>query len=791
MLFYLLAFMLLFVAAAFGATYLLVRRTPYAPYSLLLSVASFQPMLLVCVTWLGFVKPSPLKPAHVYVLVVAGIGLSAWVCFRYHAEILEALHAAWKPSLLIFGVTMGSIILATPVLISPGLAYIDCLNGEFVNYALFAHGFLGLLHDPNYMPFFNVTTGFRYGAELFLACLSTLTGKAPLLLVEVLSALHKMCAIITFAVSLELIRKERNLLPAAVIAADVGFAFATILSVNHVMAFLGAQAVAGSFILLCLGPFTSGILARRVQALFAVNVLFILITYSEALPVLGPVAALILIEALVMRRKGIASALVVVFGAGLLCNPILLVKRFVYLYQLRLAIAGFNVLGNPKEDLPGYLAAVLGLRFPFLDRPPLPRILIAGCILLGLVAVVCAFVWAAFRVRTLVFLFVPAVVVLMVLHIIPDTQPPGSAYYKSYKVIAEFYFLVFFALAVLVDKLLRDPPRRWVGATARVVLLVGICALIAGNGFVSSRAAAAIKRAPTVYSERDVERAFAPGGSGPLLILSHDNSAAIWDLMADFMGAPRQFLDNEQGEIAFHSSSVLPTEPVAFPAAPKMPDKVYAQTLFARRTIVPQFAAYSASLQPMDVRAVLDGISPGLRLREDKVLLETSAFRLIDATFIQTNDPKAGSDGRKNQPPAIVGVMPRWGKGPDATLDFSYSDPNGYSDLQSALLLIRSERQTAATGCYMSYTRSGNLLGLALDGGKAWDTATVGSRKTLENRQCAIESIRATTHGAGDELTIHLAIRLRSPGRKVIETTVADQSSQTTGWRTIGFWDVP
>jgi hypothetical protein len=32
---------------------------------------------------------------------------------------------------------------------------------------------------------------------------------------------------------------------------------------------------------------------------------------------------------------------------------------------------------------------------------------------------------------------------------------------------------------------------------------------------------------------------------------------------------------------------------------------------------------------------------------------------------------------------------------------------------------------------------------------------------------------------------------LRSPGRKVIETTVADQSSQTTGWRTIGFWDVP
>ena len=791
---YLIIFLFLFLAAAFGLTYLLVRGTPYAPYSLLLSVVSFQPMLLVCVTLFGFVMPSPLKPAEVYVPVLAGVCLTLFVLFRYHIEIVAVLHDAWKPSLLIFGLTMASVVLATPVLIgSAGLAYIDWWNGELVNYSLFAHGFLGLLHDPNYKPFFEGNVSLRYGAELFLACLSTLTGKAPLLLVEVLSALYKVGAIITFAVSLELVRKERGLMLVAVMAADVGFAFATILSLNHVLAFLAAQAVAGSFILLILGPFTNGILARRVQALFAINILFIVITYSEALPLLGPVAVLLLIEALVTRRKGIATAILVAFGAGLLVNPILLVERLGHLFRLRLAVAGFNVLGNPKDDPVGYLAALLGFRYPFLDVPALPRAVLAACMLLGFLVIGCALVWAAFRARTLLFLAVPTIVVLMVLQIIPDIQPSGRAYYKSYKVIAAFYFLIFVALAFLVDELLRDRPWRWLGVIDRAVLLAGVCALIGGNAFVSSRAAAEIKDVPSVYRERDLQRALAPAGltSGPLLILANDNSVGFWDLMANYMGAPRQLLDRKQGSIVFHSPSIVLIEPAAFPDKPKMPEGASTQSILTRRTIIPQIAAYSPAPQPTNVREILKWISPSLRLREDKVVLETTAFRLIDATFVQTNDPSAGSDGSKNQPPAIVGVMPRWGKGSAAALDFTYSDPNGYSDVRSALLLIRSEKQTTATGCYMSYARSGNQLGLILDGGNAWDTATLGSSKKLENSECAIESNQSTTHGSGNEFTIHLAMRFKSSGRKIVETSVADQANQTTGWQSVGFWDVP
>jgi hypothetical protein len=57
------------------------------------------------------------------------------------------------------------------------------------------------------------------------------------MLVEVLSAFHKASAIIALAVSCQLDRKERTLRAVGVVAADVGFAFSTILpsteSVSH------------------------------------------------------------------------------------------------------------------------------------------------------------------------------------------------------------------------------------------------------------------------------------------------------------------------------------------------------------------------------------------------------------------------------------------------------------------------------------------------------------------------------------------------------------------------------
>ena len=89
---YVVFFTLLSVAAAFGPTYLLLRKTPYAPHSVLLSLVSFQPLLLVCITLLGYRMPVPLKPAHVFVPVLAGTCLTAFVAVS--TEAASALSAS-------------------------------------------------------------------------------------------------------------------------------------------------------------------------------------------------------------------------------------------------------------------------------------------------------------------------------------------------------------------------------------------------------------------------------------------------------------------------------------------------------------------------------------------------------------------------------------------------------------------------------------------------------------------------------------------------------------------------
>ena len=735
--------------------------------------------------------PVPLKPVHVFLPIVAGICLTVFVLMRHYVEIGRDLRGAWIPSSLIFGLVLASMALATPVLMGSSLAYIDWWNGELASYSQFSHQFLGILHDPNYTLFFTQNSALRYGAELFLAALSLLTTRAPLMLVEVVSAFYKVSAIIAFALSLELVRKERGLVVEAVILADLGFAFATILSLNHVLAFFASQAITGSFILLCLGLFAGGLRTRLIQALFAVHVLFIVITYAEALPLLGPAVALILMEAAWTRRRQLAVAILVIFGAGLAANPALLAQRIAHLYRLRLAIAGFDVLGNPKDDLQAYLAAASGFRYPFLDEPALPHAYLSIGLPLAIAAVFCAFVFAAIRLRTLLFLGIPVLFILMHVNLGLTIQPMSSQYYKSYKVFAAFYFAIFFALAFMIDGLQRRQFWRGIKLVPRFALLAGVSSLIGINILVSARAAADIKEVPSVYLETDVQRALAlPKQGESVLILADDNSAVIWDLMANYDGAPRILLDRLQAETVYHNHSVVFIEPVLFPQISGKPAEM--GPVFSGKIIIPQVAAYSPTPQPVNLLAELKAITPGLRLQERETLLRTTAFREIEGTLVNNANAESAPDGRPNQAPTIVGVTPKFGSAANVTLNFTYSDPNGYSDVAAALVLVHSD-QGYTNSCYLSYTRSANQLGLILDGGKAWDVSTLGSKKRLENSACMIDVSHSGVSGSGNQLALSLAIRFKPAftGRKTIETTVADESKLTTGWQVVGYWDVP
>jgi hypothetical protein len=779
--------------------------------------------------------------------------------------------------------------LATPLLLtSSSLAYIDWVNGELINYSYFAQCFLGLLPDPNYSVSFPQNAATRYGAELFLAALSILAGKAPVFLVEVLSALHKLSAIIAFSVSCEILRKERGMLPVPFITASVGFAFSSILSLNHVLAFLAAQAITGSSILVYLGLLCTQLKARRVQAFLALHLLYILVTYSEALPLMCSLAGLLFIEAAWRHRKAQAVGIACTFCAGLLVNPILALQRVRYLYRLKDVVAGFNVLGDPTQGLLSYLAAGFGFRYQYLEAVTLPDKVLSIAVIVTLALVIIAFITASIRFRTLLFFCISTLLVVMHVHILPIGAPAAPLYYKTYKVLAAVYFYFFFALAVLLDALMRQPLWRGAGmavpaaaadkaailvdrispspshfpsrpkmvaavqgslrrahqrhaqqrrvqqrrahdhstrskseppnesdrrnvkrerlaaiqapfirvtnSVLRLAAVIAAGVFVIGNILVSSQAAAALRNLATVYREADIDRtmAIARANRPGFVVLAHDFNASFWDLLASYKGAPRLLLDRRQAEEVYHIFSFALMEPVVFRQTAGQPSLSSGGNVFEGTIIIPTVAGYYPDPANVDLRGLLGSIAPDLRLNERRTLLSTRAFRVVDAALVLTGNPHAAPDGRENKPPEIVGVNPSSGKGFDAVLDFTYADPNGSRDIVGTLINITSAAAVTYSDCYMSYSRITNQLALMMDGGKTWDASVIGSGRRLANSHCGVDLSRSSTKEDGDRFTLSLAVRFMPSfsGRRLIQTSVADQATVTTGLQSVGWWDV-
>jgi hypothetical protein len=328
----------------------------------------------------------------------------------------------------------------------------------------------------------------------------------------------------------------------------------------------------------------------------------------------------------------------------------------------------------------------------------------------------------------------------------------------------------------------------------RLLLCAGAGGLIVGNAVVSIGAAAILKELPTVYREADVRRALAATGTGagPVVILANDVTASFWDLMANSLNAPRLLLDPKQAEVVYQSHHVVPTELTVVPAGNGNTSAAQPEELYTGKIILPMVAAYSPQPLPFDPRAVLEATAPGLRLIEGNTLFQTTAFRVINGTLVSTNDSNAATDAGKNQPPSIVGVEPRVGRGSNVSFTFTYSDPNGFADLAAALIVINSD-WGFTNACYMSYGRLANQLGLARDAGAAWDVTQPGSSKGLEASQCAIDAAHSSTTAAGNVLTLHLTVRFAPgfAGHKKVYSMVTDEGHLTTGWLPVGFWDVP
>jgi hypothetical protein len=150
----------------------------------------------------------------------------------------------------------------------------------------------------------------------------------------------------------------------------------------------------------------------------------------------------------------------------------------------------------------------------------------------------------------------------------------------------------------------------------------------------------------------------------------------------------------------------------------------------------------------------------------------------------------SGGGGGSNGPPAPVSVTPHSSSGSSQTFAFTFTDPNGATDIVSTQMDINAQL-SATNACYFYYSRASNALYLASDAGAWQGPVTVGGSGTLSNSQCTVNAATSSVSASGTTLTLNLAISFEAgfAGAKGIFMELQN-ATVDSGWSQLGNWTV-
>jgi len=139
---------------------------------------------------------------------------------------------------------------------------------------------------------------------------------------------------------------------------------------------------------------------------------------------------------------------------------------------------------------------------------------------------------------------------------------------------------------------------------------------------------------------------------------------------------------------------------------------------------------------------------------------------------------------------AVNSVSPSSGSGGSQTFTFAASSPNGFAYISTFQMLFNWDTDGGG-GCYVSYNASGNAVSLMNDAASQWlGGYAPGSSNTVSNSQCTVNLVSTTVSGAGNTLTVMLALSFNSSfiGPQTVYGIAYDQAANNTGWKSLGTW---
>jgi hypothetical protein len=147
----------------------------------------------------------------------------------------------------------------------------------------------------------------------------------------------------------------------------------------------------------------------------------------------------------------------------------------------------------------------------------------------------------------------------------------------------------------------------------------------------------------------------------------------------------------------------------------------------------------------------------------------------------------------QNQAPTTTSLNPIASAGLTQTWTFTFSDPNGASDLGVLNVLINGFLD-GRRACYIAFANPANVLYLVNDVGDGLSPGlTLGGAGTASNGQCGVNGIGSSVTRAGNNLTLTLAMTFNPSfaGDKVIYLAARDAMEANSGWQAYGVHRVP
>jgi len=147
--------------------------------------------------------------------------------------------------------------------------------------------------------------------------------------------------------------------------------------------------------------------------------------------------------------------------------------------------------------------------------------------------------------------------------------------------------------------------------------------------------------------------------------------------------------------------------------------------------------------------------------------------------------------------PAVSGMSPGHGNTSTQTYTFTFTDTNGFQDITVADVLVNSAI-TGVAGCYVAFVPSGAgsgavyLVDNAGDAGGPYSGMLLPGSGTVSNGQCSIAASGSSVSGAGNTLTLMLAITFNHSftGNQIFYLA-ARSSKLNSNWQAAGSVAVP